>query len=55
MARELYEDGASFVYVPRLMSAKELVEIVEDALEGDIDEHRRIASEMISSRREVLP
>ena len=55
MARELYEDGASFVYVPRLMSAKELVEIVEDALEGDIDEHRRIATEMISSRREVLP
>jgi Kef-type K+ transport system membrane component KefB len=54
-AQELYEAGAAFVYVPRLMNAKELCEIVVDTLRGEIDERRKIASAALYGRQEVLP
>jgi 2-keto-3-deoxy-L-rhamnonate aldolase RhmA len=55
VAKQLYDDGAAFVYIPRLMSAKELRAVVEAALAGTIDKHRRIASAELSFRQEVLP
>lgn len=55
MARQLYDSGAAFVYIPRLMSAKELRDVVEAALTGSIDEHRRVASAELNFRKEVLP
>jgi Kef-type K+ transport system membrane component KefB/DNA-binding NarL/FixJ family response regulator len=55
MARELYDAGAAFVYLPRVMSAKELREVVAAALAGEIEEHRQIASAALDSRQEVLP
>jgi hypothetical protein len=54
-ARELYRDGASFVYSPRLMSVRELAEIVLDARIGLIDDVRREAAEELGERVEVLP
>jgi Kef-type K+ transport system membrane component KefB len=55
MAKQLYDTGAAFVYIPRVMSAKELREVVAASLTGEIDEHRRIASADIGARQEVLP
>jgi voltage-gated potassium channel Kch len=54
-ARELYRDGATFVYSPRLMSIRELGEIVLDARIGLIDDMRREAAEQLGERVEVLP
>ena len=54
-ARELYREGASFVYSPRLMSVRELAEVVLDARIGLIDAARREATEELFERAEVLP
>ena len=54
-ARELYREGATFVYSPRLMSVRELAEVVLDARAGLIDAARREATEELLERTEVLP
>ena len=54
-ARELYREGATYVYSPRLMSVRELAEIVLDARAGLIDESRQAAAEDLEERVEVLP
>ena len=54
-ARELYREGATYVFSPRLMSIRELAEIVLDARAGLIDETRRTASQELDERIEVLP
>jgi Trk K+ transport system NAD-binding subunit len=56
-ARELYEHGADFVFVPRLMSLSELADAVVCALEGDIS-HLKARSQgdvMAREQLEVLP
>jgi Kef-type K+ transport system membrane component KefB len=54
-ARELYRAGAAFVYMPRLMSARELRDIVLSALEGDLEAQRHSATAELEARTEVLP
>ncbi len=54
-ARELYREGATYVFSPRLMSVRELAETVLDARAGLIDESRRVAAEELEERAEVLP
>jgi Kef-type K+ transport system membrane component KefB len=54
-ARELYRAGATFVYSPRLMSVRELAEVVLDARVGHVDDARREAREGLFERAEVLP
>src|SRR5690349_2342883 len=54
-ARELYREGATYVFSPRLMSVRELAELVLDARAGIIDETRRSAAEELEERVEVLP
>src|SRR3954464_15212554 len=55
LAEELYAAGASFVYVPRLMSLRELRDVVLSALHTDLEDERREAHEELLSRAEVLP
>lgn len=54
-AKEFYQSGAAFVYVPRLMNTRELGDVVVAALAGDIGEHRLRASANLEERQEVLP
>lgn len=56
-ARELYSEGASFVFVPRLMSIRELADVTLAAVEGNLDEARNLANQEIEIRAEmeVLP
>lgn len=56
-ARTLYKEGADFVFVPRLMSVRELAEIVFAALEGRLEEVRARENAEIARREqnEVLP
>jgi voltage-gated potassium channel Kch len=54
-ARDLYREGATYVFSPRLMSVRELAEVVLDARAGLIDESRRSAAEHLEERVEVLP
>jgi len=56
-ARELYEEGADFVFVPRLMSIRELTDVLTAALRGELEEKRaRAAVEIaVRERMEVLP
>lgn len=54
-ARDLYLCGAAFVYVPRLMSVRELKDIVLSALTSDLASHRAAAISELQSRSEVLP
>jgi voltage-gated potassium channel Kch len=56
-AKQLYAEGASFVFVPRLMSVRELADIVIAALEGDLEHKRAIENDEIERRQqlEVLP
>ena len=53
-ARRLYNEGAAFVYIPRLMSARDLAEVVRGALKGDLDRRRHEAQAELE-RVEVLP
>ena len=54
LARELYDQGAGFVYIPRLMGAGELAEVVITALYGRLQGSRDAAREAIEHRMEVL-
>jgi Kef-type K+ transport system membrane component KefB len=56
-ARALYQEGAGFVFVPRLMSVRELSDIVMAALDGRLEEVRARENEEIERREqlEVLP
>lgn len=54
-ARELYADGATFVFMPRLMSARELAVVVAAALAGNTEHMRDDALAALEERREVLP
>jgi len=56
-ARELYENGADFVFVPRLMSVGELADAVIAALDGDIShlKARGQGDVMAREQLEVLP
>lgn len=55
LARRLDNEGAAFVFIPRLMGVERLTEVVLAALEGDVVVHRREARDKVSGRREVLP
>jgi Kef-type K+ transport system membrane component KefB len=54
-ARELYQQGAAFVFLPRLMSMRELCNVVVAALHGKVEEHRHAAFTELETRHEVLP
>jgi voltage-gated potassium channel Kch len=56
-AKRLYKLGAGFVFVPRLMSIKELTHVVRAALEGKLDAAREQENAEIERREqlEVLP
>lgn len=53
--RDLYARGASFVFSPRTMNARELARIVLAALERDLEPERQTEMLALSSRAEVLP
>ena len=55
VAGELYREGAAFVYVPRLVSAAELAEVVVHALDADPLAARERAQTDLAARAEVLP
>jgi len=54
VARELYEAGAGYVYIPRLMGAGELAEVVLTAMYGNLAEVRAAARNALEHRMEVL-
>jgi voltage-gated potassium channel Kch len=54
-ARQLYEEGATFVFMPRLMSARELAVVVSAILSGEATHLREEAMSAINVRDEVLP
>lgn len=54
LARELYAAGAGYVYIPRLMGAAELAEVVIAALDGDPVARREEARAALEDREEVL-
>ena len=53
--RDLYAQGASFVFSPRVMNTRELARTVIAALERDLEPERRTEMLALSSRAEVLP
>ncbi|HUQ50081.1 MAG TPA: cation:proton antiporter, partial [Terriglobales bacterium] len=54
-AESLYAGGAAYVYVPRIMSVKDLHMIVAAAMAGPLDKQRREAMLELQQREEVLP
>ena len=54
-ARDLYSAGATFVYMPRLMSARELAVVVMAAFRGQTEGMREDALAALQERHEVLP
>jgi Trk K+ transport system NAD-binding subunit len=55
LARRLDNDGAAFVFIPRLMGVQELADVVVAAIDGDVAVPRRELRALVSGRREVLP
>ena len=53
-ATELYEEGADFVYVPRLHSASDIATILKESLRSGFPSSRMDAMAMLRSRHEVL-
>ena len=54
-ARDLYKEGAAYVFVPRLMSVRELADVVLAVLDGNVDQPRKNALSELEMRQEVLP
>jgi Kef-type K+ transport system membrane component KefB len=56
-ALALYKEGADFVFIPRLMSARQLAEVTVAALQGELDKMREIYMTETSNHHhaEVLP
>jgi Kef-type K+ transport system membrane component KefB len=56
-ARELYQEGAAYVFIPRLGSIKELATVVVKSLNGNFKFSREEAAEQIDLReqQEVIP
>ena len=55
LARRLYEENATFVFIPRLMSVHDLAEATLSLINGTTEPLRAAALEEISGREEVLP
>jgi Kef-type K+ transport system membrane component KefB len=53
-ALTLYQEGADFVFLPRLHSAREMAHIIETGLYEGLDELRAAHKEELLNRREVL-
>ncbi len=53
-ALELYAEGADFVFVPRIHSARYLAEIIRQALNRSVDAYREREIQDLAGRREVL-
>jgi Kef-type K+ transport system membrane component KefB len=54
IASDLYREGAAYVFVPRLMNARELARIIEVAVLGDPELERKEALAELEARDEVL-
>lgn len=54
-ARHLYEEGADFVYVPRIHSARQAAEVIAKALTQSLDSYRKEQMRDLVERREILP
>ena len=54
-ALELYSEGADYVFIPRLESARDLARIIEDSLENGFDVAREQHLAMLKQRNEVIP
>ncbi len=55
LARRLDNEGAAFVFIPRLMGVQQLADVVVAAVEGDVAVQRREVRALVTERREVLP
>ena len=54
-ALELYSEGADYVFIPRLQSARELARIIEDGRKNGFDLLRKEHLVMLKQRNEVIP
>lgn len=54
-AAKLYAAGASFVHLPRLLEAREFLELIEAARNNLLDEKRAAQAAELPNRREVIP
>lgn len=54
-AFDLYAEGADYVFIPRLQSARELARIIEEGRERGFELLRREQLEMLRKRNEVIP
>ena len=54
-AKHLYDQGAAFVYLPRLMNVRELRAVILAALDGDLQGSREMSMAELEVRAEVLP
>lgn len=54
-AINLYQEGADFVFIPRLHSAKDMARIISDALKEGFQQYREKEMQNLQKRREVLP
>lgn len=55
LARELYEKGASYVYIPRVIGAEALLEVIQQmTIEGE-EQIRSHSMENLSTRNEIIP
>jgi len=55
LAREMYREGASYVYLPRVISSHYLAEVLDRIQSGDFEGLRENALAYISQRHEILP
>jgi Kef-type K+ transport system membrane component KefB len=54
-AREMYEKGADFVFLPRMISAQHLAEVIERLKTGEDAPMREYAREILGQWQEILP
>jgi hypothetical protein len=53
-ALHFYQEGADFVYIPRLHSALQIAKVLKHGLNGGFDAARTAEIKHLSQRREVL-
>ncbi len=54
MARTLYQQGADYVFIPRIHSARSLAGIIADSLHAGLDRYRETELAQLELRKEIL-
>jgi len=53
-ALKMYEEGADYVLLPRILAAAHLLPVIQDILAGNVDDRKKSEIEYLTAREEII-